>query len=62
MISDPVVERLHKQREECMERFQYDFDAFVRDIKSREAASQAPLIEPPISPGRGARRRRFARR
>jgi hypothetical protein len=24
MLTDPIVERLHKQREEYMERFQYD--------------------------------------
>ncbi|HSC21992.1 MAG TPA: hypothetical protein VLC07_09710 [Solirubrobacterales bacterium] len=47
MANDPVVEQLHKQREGCMERFQYDFDAFVRDIKNREAAYPTPLLEPP---------------
>jgi hypothetical protein len=63
MITDPVVERLHKQREEYMERFQYDFDAIVRDIRSREAASPTPLVEPPASPPKtAAQRARFARR
>ena len=47
MLIDPVVERLHQQREEYMERFQYDFDAIIRDIKAREAASLTPLLEPP---------------
>jgi hypothetical protein len=42
MLTDPVVEQLHKQREEYMERFQYDFDAIIRDIKAHEAASTAP--------------------
>lgn len=50
MIIDPVVERLHKQREEYMEQFDYDFDAVIRDIKSHEAAREAPLLEPPASP------------
>lgn len=50
MITDPVVERLHKQREEYMERFQFDFDAIVRDIRSREASYPTPLLEPPSSP------------
>ena len=50
MITDPIVERLHKQREEYMERFQYDFDAIVRDIKAREASFPTPLLEPPVSP------------
>ena len=61
MITDPIVERLHKQREEYMERFQYDFDAIVRDIKAREAACPTPLLEPPASPPLNARTR-FARR
>lgn len=38
MITDPIVERLHRQREEYPERFQYDFDAFDRDIGSRETS------------------------
>lgn len=64
MITDPVVEQLHKQREEYMERFQYDFDAIVRDIKSHEASYRTPLLEPPASPPSKKRPRRahFARR
>lgn len=46
MLTDPVVEQLHKQREEYMERFQYDFDAIIRDIRAHEAASTAPLVKP----------------
>jgi hypothetical protein len=64
MITDPVVERLHKQREEYMEKFQYDFEAIVRDIRSREASYPTPLLEPPASPPakKGRRRTHFARR
>jgi hypothetical protein len=64
MITDPIVERLHKQREEYMERFQYDFEAIVRDIRSREASYPTPLLEPPASPPskKGVRRTHFARR
>ena len=64
MITDPVVERLHKQREQYMEKFQYDFEAIVRDIRSREASYPTPLLEPPASapPKKGARRAHFARR
>ncbi len=63
MLTDPIVEQLHKQREEYMERFQYDFDAIIRDIKVREAASTAPLVKPAAakSPNRVARRARFGR-
>lgn len=64
MITDPVVERLHKQREEYMEKFQYDFEAIVRDIKSREATYTTPLLEPPALPPakEDMRRARFVRR
>jgi hypothetical protein len=50
MVTDPIVERLHKQREEYMERFRYDFDAIVLDIKAREAANPGPLLQPPSKP------------
>jgi hypothetical protein len=64
MVIDPVVERLHKQREEYMERFQYDVDAIVRDIRAHEASCETPLLEPPESPlPKAARQRtRFVRR
>lgn len=58
MIIDPVVKRLHKQREEYMERFQYDFDAIIRDIKSREATNPTLLPEPATN----VKRSRFGRR
>jgi len=62
MITDPIGERLHEQREEYMEKFQYDFEAIVRDIRSREASYQTPLLEPPASPPakKGLRRTNFA--
>jgi hypothetical protein len=64
MITDPIVERLHKQREAYMERFQYDFEAIVRDIRSHEASYSTPLLEPPASPPskKEVRRTHFARR
>jgi hypothetical protein len=64
MLTDPVVEQLHKQREEYMERFQYDFDAIIRDIRAHEAASTAPLLEPSaVQPSnRAAQRTRLGRR
>jgi hypothetical protein len=62
MLTDPIVEQLHKQREEYMERFQYDFDAIIRDIRAHEAASAAPLVEPAAKPSNSvARRTRFGR-
>lgn len=50
MIIDPVVEELHRLRADYMERFEYDFDAVVRDVKSRESENLALLVEPPTSP------------
>ncbi len=49
MITNPIVERLHKQREEYMERFHYDIDAIIRDIRSREASYPSLLVDPPAS-------------
>jgi hypothetical protein len=62
MLIDPILERLHKQREEYMERFQYDFDAIIRDIKSREATN--PMLQPPAAPSSATKvkRTRFGRR
>jgi hypothetical protein len=65
MVIDPVVEELHKHREEYMERFRYDFDAIVRDIRAHEASSSSPLLQPPSEPGaaphsdRALRKRRW---
>jgi len=63
MLTDSIVEQLHKQREEYMERFQYDFDAIIRDIRAHEAASTAPLVEPAAAKPHNsvARRTRFGR-
>ena len=50
MSSDPIVEQLHKQREDYMERFHYDLDAITRDIRAREAATAGPLLPPSPTP------------
>ena len=46
-----------------MERFQYDFDVIIRDIRAHEAASTGPLVEPAAAepPNSVARRTRFGR-
>jgi hypothetical protein len=61
MIIDPIVEQLHKEREEYMKLFHYDLDAIVRDIKAREAANPGPLLQPPSVPP-DSQRTRYARR
>jgi hypothetical protein len=64
MVTDPIVEKLHKQRQEYMERFRYDFDAIVRDIKAREASNPTPLLQPPsdVSSAQDAKRAVRSRR
>ena len=64
MITDPIVEQLHRQREEYMGRFHYDFDAIIRDIRTREVSSPTLLVEPPpaLPPKTAAHRTRFVRR
>ena len=63
MSTDPIVDKLHRQRAEEMERFKFDFEAFCRDLKEREKLSAAPLLPPPDSPpNHTVQRTRFARR
>jgi hypothetical protein len=47
-----------------MERFQYDFEAIVRDIRAHEASYSSPLLQPSASPAPNTpmHRTRFARR
>jgi hypothetical protein len=57
MIPDPIVEELDRLRAEQMARFNFDFEAFYRDLKEQEkalAASRAipagDAAEPPLAP------------
>ena len=64
MINDPIVEKLHQQRRDYMERFGYDLEAIIRDIKAHEAAHPGPLLQPPSAqpPKASLQRSRYARR
>ena len=63
MITDPIVDELHKQRAEEMERFHFDFEAFCRHLKEQEKLSSEPLLSPPASaPNTTVQRTRVARR
>ena len=63
MITDPIVEELHRQRKEVMEEFNFDFEAFCRYLKEQEKLSAEPLIPPPASaPNKTVQRTRLARR
>ena len=63
MSTDPIIDKLHQQRAEVMERFNYDFEAFCRYLKEQEKLSAKSLLRPPASPPNTAvQRTRVARR
>lgn len=63
MTIDPIVDELHQQRAEEMERFNFDYDAFYSYLKEQEKLSGKPLVSPPESPPNLAvQRTRAARR
>jgi methionyl-tRNA synthetase len=47
MSPDSIVDELHKQREEEMERLNYDFDAFYRELKEQERQNKERVVAPP---------------
>jgi hypothetical protein len=49
MINDPIVDELYRLRAEQMARFNFDFEAFYRDLKEQEKLSPQPLQAPPES-------------
>lgn len=49
MASDPIVDELHRLRAAQMARFNFDFDAFYRDLKEQERRFSEPLQSPPES-------------
>lgn len=57
MITDPIVDELDRLRAEQMARFNFDLDAFYRDLKEQERLSPQPLQSPPDSPPRARFRR-----
>jgi hypothetical protein len=50
MISDPIVEELDRLRAEQMAQFNFDFEAFYRDLKEQERLSPKALQAPPQTP------------
>ena len=47
MTNDPIIEELHRQRAEEMERLGFDFEAFYRKVKEEERRSSEPVLHPP---------------
>ena len=40
MCRDPIVEEVHKHRQEWAAKFNYDLDAMFADLRRREAAAR----------------------
>jgi hypothetical protein len=65
MTDDSIIDELHQQRAEAMERFNFDFDfeGFCRHLKEEERLSGKPLVSPAETPPNlGVQRTRSVRR
>lgn len=49
MASDPILDELRRLRAEQMARFNFDFEAFYRDLKEQERLSPHPIHPTPES-------------
>lgn len=61
MTYDPLIEELHRHREELFRECGNDPETFVRYLQEKERAS-GRLVQPPPSPGSSPQRPRIARR
>jgi hypothetical protein len=55
-MKDPIVEEIHRYRQEHAAKFNYDVDAIARDIQEREKTSKARFVDlskAPPDPPRG---------
>lgn len=51
MWKDPIVEEIHRIRDEHARKFNYDLHAICEDIRKKQAASSRTVISrPPRSP------------
>jgi hypothetical protein len=57
MINDPIVDELDRLRAEQMDRFNFDFEAFFRDLKEQEK-SLPQAVQPPPEPTSNRSKRR----
>jgi len=60
-MRDPIIEGLHRHREDLLREHGNDPEALVRYLQEKERASGRPLREPP-APNLDPSRIRFARR
>jgi hypothetical protein len=61
MINDPIVEELHRHREDLFRQFNNDPEALVRYLQEKERQSHRP-VQPPPPPNPSFQRTRYARR
>jgi hypothetical protein len=47
MQPDPIVEEIHRIREEIAARFNYDIDAIGKDAQQRDAAGDRQIVRRP---------------
>lgn len=50
MINDPIVDELDRLRAERMAQFNFDFEAFYRDLKEQEKLLPQAVQPPPETP------------
>ena len=50
MITDPIVDEIDRLRAEQVERFNFDYEAFYRDLKEQEKVSPRAVLAPPEMP------------
>jgi hypothetical protein len=61
MIDDPIVEELHRHREELFRECGNDPEALVRYLQEKERSSDRPVLIP-TAPNLAPQRTRYARR
>lgn len=61
MTKDPIVEELHRHREELFRELGNDPEALVRHLQEKERSS-GRVVQTPPSPGSVVRQTRLARR
>ena len=59
-MKDPIVDELDRLRAEQMARYNFDFEAFYRDLKEQERLLPQPVQSPPetASASKGRRGKR----
>lgn len=50
MYKDPILEEIHKYREEYAKSFNYDLKAIYQDLQQKQIASGRKFVSLPINP------------